>query len=635
MRSALDLYVPRNSEISEESRPSSLGERPFRIRELTVDDPSYSFPIPNAKIELKAHQRASLQRCLYMENVGVPFDQDLSQEGRYKHVKTNIGILGDKVGSGKSFTILALMLVNPQPLIKYTKTFVYANGHVAFKMCADESVVCADVNVVVVPHTIARQWMSYVRAFSDDFVPLLINSNKVVETLDDTLSKVNLVVVTCNFYRALSTYLTDRKIQVRRVVFDEVDTAQTPNAKRANAKFYWFVSASYKNVLDPYPRWVFNYDADRPASRQISTGIVNNAFAKNIFATLYKTVSTADQRYIERIVVKSADDFVERSFDLPDPQAHHIVCTSPVEIDILSGITNKNIVRSLNAGDVVTAISYISPSNVNTEDNIVAAVRRDFDMRLANVHVRLAMARDLLYKNESMRSRSIAKVERERGELLEKINLIEERVRTADVCCVCYSAFQTKTVTKCCKNSFCLGCISTWLTEHNTCPMCKAHCAHESFFVVHDHPTDAPSDSDPGEPPRTAPKTKLEALRDIVSQEGARKLIVFSEYDHAFVSIRQVLQELDVRHEMLKGGSVSRIVELYRSASDLRVLLVNPRWSGVGLNLENTTDVVIYHGVTPQMEKQIVGRAHRTGRESALRVWHLRYPNECINYASL
>lgn len=608
--------------------PPSLGERPCRIRELTVDDPPYPYPISNAKIELKAHQRSLLQRCLYMENVGVPFDDDLSQEGRYKHVKTNIGILGDKVGSGKSFTILALMLVNPQPLIKYTKTFVYANGHVAFKMRADESVVCADVNVVVVPHTIARQWMSYVRAFSDDFVPLLINSNKVFETLDDALSKVNLVVVTCNFYRSLSAYLADRKMQVRRVVFDEVDTAQTPNAKRANAKFYWFVSASYQNVLDPFPRWVFNYDA-RPASRQISTGIVNNAFAKNIFATLCKTVSAADQRYVERIVVKSADDFVERSFDLPDPQAHHIVCTSPVEIDILSGITNKNIVRSLNAGDVVTAISYISPSNVNTEDNIVVAVRRDFDMRLANVHVRLAMARDLIYKNESVRSRSIAKVERERNELLEKIKLIEERVRTADVCCVCYSAFHTKTVTKCCKNSFCLGCISTWLTEHNTCPMCKAHCAHGSFFVVHDQPTDVSTgETSRPDPPRPAPKTKLDALREIVSRDAARKLIVFSEYDHAFDSIREVLRELDVRHEMLKGSSVSKVVELYRSTSDLRVLLVNPRWSGVGLNLENTTDVVIYHSVAPQMEKQIVGRAHRPGRESALRVWHLRYPNE-------
>ena len=64
-----------------------LAERPLRIRELTVDDPPYPHPIPNANIELKAHQRSLLQRCLYMENVGVPFDDDLSREGRYKHVR--------------------------------------------------------------------------------------------------------------------------------------------------------------------------------------------------------------------------------------------------------------------------------------------------------------------------------------------------------------------------------------------------------------------------------------------------------------------------------------------------------------------------------------------------------------------
>lgn len=612
-----------------EGHYSGAGARTVHVHEITENDPQYQHPIPGAYFELKAHQRALLHRCVHIENVGVPIEGNggVDERGvidheKYKHVKTNIGILGDKVGSGKSFVMLALMLVNPQPLVKYTKTFVYAGGHVAFKMRADESMDCTDANVLVVPHTIARQWMDYVRSFSDKFVPLLINSQKVFETLDEVLSTVNLLVVTCNFYRSLHSYLADRRMQVKRVVFDEVDTAQTPNAKRINAKFYWFVSASYDNVLDPFPRWVFNYES-RPTSRQISTGISNNAFAKNIFATLFKTVSAADQRYIDRIVIKCTDDFVQRSFEMVDPHVHVVQCASPVEIDILSGITNKNIVQCLNAGDVVTAISYINPSNVNTEDNVVAAVRKDFDTRLANVKVRLAMVRDFVYKNEAVRARSLAKVEAERSDILKKIGLIEERIRSAEVCCICYGPFDTKTITKCCKNSFCLEHISMWLTEHNTCPMCKAHCAHESFYVVRDDMSGIVARGE-----REVPHTKITALWSILNRDDARKLLVFSEYEHVFHTIRSMLHERGVGHEMLKGASVPKIVQRYKTDPELRVLMVNPRWNGVGMNLENTTDVVLYHRVTPQMEKQIVGRALRPGRTSELQVWHLRYPNE-------
>ena len=49
---------------------------------------------------------------------------------------------------------------------------------------------------------------------------------------------------------------------------------------------------------------------------------------------------------------------------------------------------------------------------------------------------------------------------------------------------------------------------------------------------------------------------------------------------------------------------------------------------GSGLNLENSTDLIIMHKMKPEYEEQVIGRAQRPGRKGVLNVWKILYENE-------
>ena len=56
--------------------------------------------------------------------------------------------------------------------------------------------------------------------------------------------------------------------------------------------------------------------------------------------------------------------------------------------------------------------------------------------------------------------------------------------------------------------------------------------------------------------------------------------------------------------------------------------MLNTNYYGTGLNLENTTDLIFYHKMSSDMEKQVIGRAQRVGRTSVLNIHYLYQDNE-------
>lgn len=56
--------------------------------------------------------------------------------------------------------------------------------------------------------------------------------------------------------------------------------------------------------------------------------------------------------------------------------------------------------------------------------------------------------------------------------------------------------------------------------------------------------------------------------------------------------------------------------------------MLNAEFFGAGMNLQMTTDLVMFHRFKPEMEEQIVGRAQRLGRKESLNVYYLLHDNE-------
>jgi SNF2 family DNA or RNA helicase len=60
----------------------------------------------------------------------------------------------------------------------------------------------------------------------------------------------------------------------------------------------------------------------------------------------------------------------------------------------------------------------------------------------------------------------------------------------------------------------------------------------------------------------------------------------------------------------------------------LRALLLNSNHAGAGLNITSATYVVLWHAMSIEEEKQILGRAYRMGRTQPLHFVKLVHPDE-------
>jgi hypothetical protein len=592
-----------------------------------------------ATVTLRPHQRALLHRCLRMEFEQLPVSEmpclrNTAFRGGGSQgdvVRTRIGIIGDRVGSGKSYVVLALVAAalgrapEPYPMVK-----TYGGGRITFSQ-EDDGSTSMDITLLVIPHNLCAQWEGYLAAF-----PMLrstvVSRTKHLEVARQSLANLDLLVVTNSFYSVVAAWFSAGRRKVRRVVYDEADTIMMiPSTAHVDASFYWFVTASYPNLLHPHP----------PRTRDdasVGGGVRSSGFLRALFVDI---VNSLARELVRALVVRSDDAFVRQSMDFPDPVVEHVLCRTPRSISMLRGVVDRTIIECLNAGDLPAALQHISPANKNTEDNIVAVLIEKSMRQVKNMEARIALVPTLLYENEAERDTEMQRLVHKKTELETTVTAIRNRVAESDMCCICYDDIVNKAVAPCCSNAYCFGCITRWVAGAASCPLCKGGLGAADLLLIQTSSQAAVEQAQQQQHAHTPPD-KLDALEHILrtrfhppsstapsTPSTAAKVLVFSAYDQSFVGIEGMLNRLGVRYGFLRGNHfhIRNMVERYKNG-DVDLLLVNPTHYGSGLNFENTTDIVMYHRVDTEVEKQVIGRALRMGRTTSLKTWYLEYENE-------
>ncbi len=66
-----------------------------------------------------------------------------------------------------------------------------------------------------------------------------------------------------------------------------------------------------------------------------------------------------------------------------------------------------------------------------------------------------------------------------------------------------------------------------------------------------------------------------------------------------------------------------KLIKEFKSGKT-RVIFLNSRNNGAGINLQECTDIILYHQMETSTTTQILGRANRIGRTDELNVHHLQ-----------
>jgi hypothetical protein len=486
---------------------------------------------------------------------------------------------------------------------------------------------------------------NYINKDMQDFLINMSHINKpYVESLD-------VILVSDTFYNFFSLYLTKDNYTVNRIIIDECNSIKGSQLFNINTIFTWLVTSSISSLMTNS-----GYITKQITSPQ---GYLYNSREKTIMSTGF-VLNTISRLYEYRdnfkLYLINNPEYIKQSILLPVMQTFVIVCKDNVIIQVLNGIVTDDIMRMLNAGDIEGIITKMDVV-VGDESNIISIITQKYtdDLLIKEYELKVAIENPK-YKPEN-ESISIANKRIAITDLKYKISCIEDRIKNADSCPICIDDFINPIVTPCCNNKYCFNCITLSLNSKNTCPSCRKVLEISKLLVVSNKLKNSistlnQSDNIISKLPKEI-KTYTEKIQylkcisinstkyenmdrifELNNDNSIKKYLIFTEYETTLnTKITSILEKWNLKYDRIRGSSatINKQLEKYKSSNgETNVLLVNSKFFGSGMNLENTTDIIIMHKMQSDIEMQAIGRAQRFGRVGELRVWKLYYQNESL-----
>jgi SNF2 family DNA or RNA helicase len=277
--------------------------------------------------------------------------------------------------------------------------------------------------------------------------------------------------------------------------------------------------------------------------------------------------------------------------------------------------------------------TFTESSSIHLSDYVFTDYGEDEEVLLNKIiHIKISIYE---FKKESEKCKLIytqCAIENDRL----KANIVTIRNKLHNIydnqCPICMDTVNVACISSCCKNIFCMECISSWGNNRPvfSCPLCRVKISLRDLTII-DKVVDTenvPENVPENEP---APETKISSIIKILTASDISKVLIFSNFSGSFDDIMGPITNMGFKCKILRGSGpcIDNIINDFENG-DTRVLCLNSKHYGAGLNLQMATDIIIYHSMPKNIEMQIIGRGQRPGRRSALNVTTLLYDHEII-----
>jgi SNF2 family DNA or RNA helicase len=598
------------------------------------------------RIPLRPHQRAVVAAMKKLEE-----DSFRGREFNTYTTYSNYGFIGDEVGTGKSLSILsfiAQMKIENAPIENYR--LVSQNCAHLFTL-EKRTVKSTDATLIVVPHTLFRQWQTYIKQQTTlKCFDVKSRANLNIDTFKNNVAEADIILVSNTLYNSLMEMAKENDVTWKRIFIDEADSIHiTSTSVKLNAGFVWFISASWanfllhgsvlRNHLYQYltgPNEIPNLDPELKIwlANELGPNVTNAHYvwlrmkSPNFFRDF---MSTSLFRSLQ--VIRCRQNFIDTSMTMPPLLYEQILCEEPMQYRVVNGLINHEIQAMLDGGDIQGALEELGVKAENPTsllDAFLNQQNKELDR----------LKRELEFKEKNEYTSAKAK-EEALARLQSKIESVERQIQTfkarmeslkTELCPICYeepAMTTTTTMTPCCHRIFCAQCILACLARKPVCPMCRTSMSAKSIIHLDEKNTTTKTSSKKSKKEKQILLRKPEALLHFLISNPTAKVLVFSRYENPFAGLAMRCLEAGIQVQVLKGNKdciASSVREF--EAGTKRVLFLHTHSVGAGMNLVGASHVVLYHQMTPEEERQVVGRAYRLGRQEPLRVIRLVHSNE-------
>lgn len=590
------------------------------------------------KKTLKPHQLACLYKAIYMENVG-----SITYRNRDAKIKisTNIGIIGDIVGYGKTLTALSIIAHNPLEKIHSNTVKVHSfHSAKAYNYFTAETENLSLPNMdtmihstlIIVPRgPVYVQWektlkestdLKYIAVEDLNFIkknmPQVTNSNNSEREIVNYFNQFDVVLIkNTTLDRLLDYYnypVSNTKHFIynwKRIMIDECHDIIN-KIEIFNYMFVWLISGTYFNMC--------------------------HKISSSSCSQYYNIKDILREDYINYILVKCNKDFVKESFKIPPIIEHYHLCKMSKYLRIIKKYINSSILDKINANDISGAIKDLGGKN-ETEEGMATLICADMNKNLSNKHREreYIAGLDILEENKANRLKTIdseiASIEGKIKDLTERITEINSKI-----CSICLDNVSQPIILEC-THIFCGGCLFKFLNANTLgaitkkCPDCRAEIKSTENLTAIVSIKDVADATIANEIATDTSKigrgilNKEETLLEILKNKPEGKFIVFSRVD-VFTNIIKLLVSNGITFAELKGNT-SHMMNVLKDFKNgiINVILLTTQYAGYGIDINYATDVIIFHSM-PVDKQQAIGRAQRVGRTNNLIVHNLCFEHE-------
>jgi len=597
------------------------------------------------KIPMKPHQLASLHKAIVMETVGtVNYDAkhpenylprinttqyvscNIVFRGKFQ-IETNVGILGDAIGSGKTILALSIVAATPTSYIHkrrnhiqsyQSRTGAYMRGVIDYKESTQNSKTKLKTTLIVVPRgpvfnqfSIAIQEQTSLNVLCIDSITsikkLMPKADCTEDDLREFIERYDAVLIKNTALKTLHDYYTGLTYQHasillgwERVIVDEsCDILNT--IPMLSYSFMWMISATYMYILGVAMRDRYHL------SYSIRDVIVNDEM-------------------VNLALVKCTDHFISKSFNVPTPNELYYICKLPRQLAAVHSFLSPSVRERIDGNDLMGALSLLGASE-ETENDIVKLVTKEIERDIRNREREIEYINSIDIPDENRISRltiptaDLARLQDKLKSLIERVSALEEKQ-----CTICMDALENPLLLPC-SHLYCAKCLIGWMQfNHNTCPTCRSKIhSRQLISIVKEKQV---STSQVPKEEKLKMYSKEDTMINILQANPTGKFVVFSKLDSSYWGITSRLRDAGISYSLLRGNSnVMKSVLDRFNEGNTRVLLLNTIHAASGIDISCATDLIIIHDLG-QDRTQAVGRCNRHPRTTQLRIHQLCFPHE-------